>query len=77
MEIVVATEDYITLDDILKLMGESKVQVVTDVNEFWEDEYVIGRAYYLRSVLKEELLNRKIKSISTCDGSLIIDLKEQ
>lgn len=77
MEIVVTTEDYITLDDILKLMGESKVQVVADVNEFWEDEYAIGRAHYLRSVLKEELLNRKIKSISTHDESLIIDLKEQ
>ena len=77
MEIIVKTEDYITLGNILKLMGKSKVRVVTGVNEYYEDECAIGRAYYLRSVLKEELLNRKIESISTYDEIMVIELKEQ
>ena len=76
MEIVVKTENYITLDDILKLMNSSKVRVVTGINEYYEDECAIGRAYYLRSVLKEELLNRKIASISTYDEIMVIELKE-
>ena len=76
MEIVVKTENYITLDDILKLMNSSKVRVVTGINEYYEDECAIGRAYHLRSVLKEELLNRKIASISTYDEIMVIELKE-